>query len=100
MTTLMKISVSPLQRRTFGNGNPNIGWSDSTAGIGGRTVRGASCQIYGEFMKIGIDAKWYFSGNPSGKVVVRNLVDTLIGMSSGHEIYLFFQRRDEKMRVF
>lgn len=29
-------------------------------------------------MHIGIDAKWYFSGPSSGKVVVKNLVDNLI----------------------
>jgi glycosyltransferase involved in cell wall biosynthesis len=44
-------------------------------------------------MKIGIDAKWYFEGPPSGQMVVRNLVNALIECESIHEIILFL---DEK----
>lgn len=46
-------------------------------------------------MKIGIDAKWYFSGNPSGKVVVRNIVDEILPLSTDKEIYLFIQKKDQ-----
>lgn len=44
--------------------------------------------------KIGIDAKWYFEGPPSGRVVVRNLVDNLVGLKQNcFEIYLFIDKR-------
>ena len=46
-------------------------------------------------MKIGIDAKWYISGNPSGKVVVENLVNELITLDLQYEIILFLQRKDK-----
>lgn len=46
--------------------------------------------------KIGIDAKWYFNGNPSGKVVVRNLVDQFIHQISDNQVYLFLRRMDQK----
>lgn len=44
-------------------------------------------------MKIGIDAKWYFEGNPSGRVVVRNLVDNLIAQKHSHKLYLFIDQK-------
>ncbi len=48
-------------------------------------------------MRIGIDAKWYASGNPSGLVVVRNLVDNIILQSHkhNHEILLFANKSDK-----
>ena len=44
-------------------------------------------------MKIGIDAKWYFDGPPSGKVVVRNIIDSIIGFERNAEIFLFLDKR-------
>jgi len=29
-------------------------------------------------MRIGIDGRWFFRGNPSGRVVVRNLLKEMI----------------------
>jgi glycosyltransferase involved in cell wall biosynthesis len=46
-------------------------------------------------MKIGIDAKWYYTGNPSGKVVVQNLVRELAEGGKGHELYIFLDRKDK-----
>ncbi len=47
-------------------------------------------------MKIGIDAKWYFTGNPSGQVVVRNIVDNILKQSSSeHEFILFIPKQDK-----
>lgn len=40
-------------------------------------------------MKIGIDAKWYFSGPSSGRVVVQNLVDAIIEINTENVIVLF-----------
>ena len=45
-------------------------------------------------MKIGIDAKWYFSGPPSGTVVVKNIIDCIIKQNNGDEIILFIQKKD------
>lgn len=40
-------------------------------------------------MKIGIDAKWFFDGPPSGVNVVRNLVKSLITENDNNELYIF-----------
>ncbi|MEO7457408.1 MAG: glycosyltransferase family 1 protein [Gemmatimonadaceae bacterium] len=40
-------------------------------------------------MKIGIDAKWYFRGPPSGRRVIRNLVKHLVAQSTDDELHLF-----------
>ncbi len=45
-------------------------------------------------MRIGIDAKWFFSGPPSGVVVVRNMVRHLIALNCEDELFLFLDRRD------
>jgi hypothetical protein len=29
-------------------------------------------------MKIGIDEKWFFTGNPSGKTVISNLIESVL----------------------
>jgi glycosyltransferase involved in cell wall biosynthesis len=47
-------------------------------------------------MKIGIDAKWYFEGPPSGKRVIRALVDSLLASDDGNEYYIFLNRRHRK----
>jgi glycosyltransferase involved in cell wall biosynthesis len=48
-------------------------------------------------MKIGIDAKWFFSGNPSGKVVVRNLLEEFLKISGHHQIFLFLKREERDL---
>jgi glycosyltransferase involved in cell wall biosynthesis len=40
-------------------------------------------------MKIGIEAKWFFEGPASGRVVIRNLVEHFIAISTGHQVYVF-----------
>jgi glycosyltransferase involved in cell wall biosynthesis len=45
-------------------------------------------------MKIGIDAKWYYSGPPSGVNVVRNIVDNLIKNNNEDEILFFLSNKD------
>jgi len=50
-------------------------------------------------MKIGIDAKWYFSGPPSGRVVVRNLVDNLIIENKEHQLFFYFRLKEKKKCV-
>lgn len=44
-------------------------------------------------LKLGIDAKWYFDGPPSGRIVVVNLVDHMIASNNPEiEIYLFIDK--------
>lgn len=50
-------------------------------------------------MNIGIDAKWFFNGPPSGVVVVRNIVEQLIRYNRTHHLHLFLDRR-EKLKKF
>jgi glycosyltransferase involved in cell wall biosynthesis len=45
-------------------------------------------------MRIGIDAKWYYSGPPSGINVVRNIVDNLIEYNFNDEIVFFLNKED------
>ncbi|HEU4470466.1 MAG TPA: glycosyltransferase family 1 protein [Flavisolibacter sp.] len=45
-------------------------------------------------MRIGIDAKWFFKGNPSGKVVVRNLVRELLAADKVNEYFIFLRKED------
>lgn len=45
-------------------------------------------------MNIGIDAKWFFKGNPSGKVVIRNTVKHLVNLASSHQLYIFLRSED------
>lgn len=45
-------------------------------------------------MRIGIDAKWYYSGPPSGINVVRNIVDNLIEYNTQDEIIFFLNSKD------
>ncbi|AYL94595.1 glycosyltransferase family 4 protein [Mucilaginibacter celer] len=46
--------------------------------------------IHDQRIRVGIDAKWYFDGPPSGHVVVKNLVDEIIKNNDGRfELYLF-----------
>lgn len=45
-------------------------------------------------MRIGIDGRWFFRGNPSGRVVVRNLTRQLAEHHPEHEYFIFLSRRD------
>lgn len=45
--------------------------------------------------KVGIDVKWYFSGPPSGIVVVKNLLHKVLKLNSDFHFFLFI-RKDEK----
>jgi glycosyltransferase involved in cell wall biosynthesis len=49
-------------------------------------------------MKIGIDAKWYFEGPPSGTRVVRSLVDHLLAVDDHNEYVIFLNRSHRKRR--
>lgn len=44
-------------------------------------------------MRIGIDAKWYFDGPPSGKRVVRNLVDSMLKIDDRNEYVIFLDKK-------
>ena len=46
-------------------------------------------------MRLGIDAKWYFSGPISGRTVVNNIVDGIVNISN-HTIVLFFNLSDKE----
>jgi len=43
-------------------------------------------------MKIGIDAKWYFEGPPSGKRIVRSLVEEFL-KDERHEYYIILNKK-------
>ncbi|MCF1190314.1 glycosyltransferase family 4 protein [Mangrovimonas sp. AS39] len=46
-------------------------------------------------MNIGIDAKWYFNGHPSGKVVVENLVNNILLFDKENHFIIFLNKRDK-----
>ena len=46
-------------------------------------------------MKLGIDAKWFFNGPPSGKVVVKNLIKNIIRIKNYNQLHLFFNKCDK-----
>ncbi len=50
-------------------------------------------------MRIGFDAKWFFSGNPSGRVIVRNILYHLLADHSQHDWYIFL-RKEERSNDF
>lgn len=43
-------------------------------------------------LSIGIDAKWYFVGPPSGKMVMRNIVDELL-KKNVHKVYVILDKK-------
>jgi len=47
-------------------------------------------------MRIGLDAKWFFEGNPSGRVVVRRIVERWLAGHPEHEYVLFLRRKDRR----
>lgn len=46
-------------------------------------------------MKIAIDAKWYFEGPPSGRLVIRNIVENIIINNQEDEIYIILKKSDK-----
>lgn len=46
-------------------------------------------------MKIGIDAKWFFEGPPSGKYVIENLVENLIKINNEHDLFIILDKRSK-----
>ena len=38
-------------------------------------------------MKIGIDAKWFYEGPPSGRNVVRNIIEQIIKANTEQGVY-------------
>ena len=47
-------------------------------------------------MRLAIDAKWYFSGPPSGINVVKNIVDNFIKSDIKFDLFLIVQKDDLK----
>lgn len=45
-------------------------------------------------MRLAIDAKWYFNGPPSGKNVVKNIVDNFISNNYDCKIFLILDKKD------
>lgn len=50
-------------------------------------------------MRIGIDAKWYFNGNISGRVVIVNLLEAIAKNPGNHE-YTIILKAEDKNRPF
>lgn len=44
-------------------------------------------------VRIGIDAKWYFDGPPSGKMVIRNLVNEICQLKSKLKFYIILDKK-------
>ena len=52
-------------------------------------------------MKIGIDAKWYFAGPPSGHMVIKNIVDQILTLKDDNQYILFLDKKfRDKKNVF
>ncbi len=49
-------------------------------------------------MRIGIDAKWYFNGHPSGKVVVENLVNELLQIDKSNDYFIYLDKKDQNLK--
>ncbi len=47
-------------------------------------------------MRIGIEAKWFFNGPPSGRVVIRNLIKHLVDLPGEDELFIFLDKRDRE----
>jgi glycosyltransferase involved in cell wall biosynthesis len=48
-------------------------------------------------MKIGIDAKWFFEGPVSNRLVIRQLVQNLIAENEGHELFIFLNQKHKNL---
>jgi glycosyltransferase involved in cell wall biosynthesis len=51
----------------------------------------------GAIMRIGFDGRWFFSGNPSGKVMACKLLQQLIAGHPEHEYFVFLPRRERHL---
>jgi glycosyltransferase involved in cell wall biosynthesis len=49
-------------------------------------------------MKIGIDAKWYFSGPVSGRIFIHNILKEFIQSYPEIEFHIFLKLKDKKLR--
>ena len=47
--------------------------------------------------KLGIDAKWFFNGPASGKVVVVNLLEQLIKVNKTNQLFIFLDKKFKKI---
>lgn len=45
-------------------------------------------------MNIGIDAKWFFKGNPSGRVVIQNLLKEFLSIDKSNQYFIFLRKED------
>jgi glycosyltransferase involved in cell wall biosynthesis len=50
-------------------------------------------------MRIGIDAKWYFNGPPSGVRVIQNLINSLLDFDHENEYFIFLSVKSKGMVV-
>lgn len=50
-------------------------------------------------MRIGFDGRWFFSGNPSGKVMSCRLLQQMVTLHPEHDYFVFLPRR-ERQRKF
>ena len=48
-------------------------------------------------MKIGIDAKWFFTGPVSSRIVLQNILPELLALFPEHEWHIFLDRRDKAL---
>ena len=46
-------------------------------------------------MRIGIDAKWYFDGPISNKIVIQHLVDHFVKVNQGDELFFFLDKKSQ-----
>lgn len=50
-------------------------------------------------IRIGIDAKWYFSGPASGKMVIRNLVNEICKLKSNLSFYMILDKKHQDLKL-
>ena len=50
-------------------------------------------------MRIGIDAKWYFKGPISNRIVVKNLVDHMICLDTQSDIVIILDKKYKKTNL-
>ena len=48
-------------------------------------------------LRIGIDGRWFFRGNPSSRVIVRNLLRQVLECHPEHDYFVFLPRRDRRL---
>ncbi len=50
-----------------------------------------------QHVRIGIDAKWFFNGPVSNRLVVRQLTEQLVQQNPGHELFFFLDQADRHL---